>query len=169
MNYLFPCDGAACSIYYIYILNIALLLCSFVLGIFWLRSCIRIRKIQKEHEQNIGILEAEFEKKKASSANTQRSVIKGQVGEEMAPILPGMPYLPSDMHFSGQPIDYIIFRGLSEARADDEIQEIIIADVKVGKAQLSDVQKKIKAAVQAGRVRWETIRIEPKTWRITVE
>jgi predicted Holliday junction resolvase-like endonuclease len=57
----------------------------------------------------------------------------------------------------GQPIDYIVFKGMSDVRdlENGEIS-IIFADVKVNTSRNTKVQNAIKEAVKAGRVRFET-------------
>lgn len=97
-----------------------------------------------------------------SSLTASRSAIKGSVSEQLLPLLPGLKYSPGDMRFIGAPIDYIIFDGYDEAKeTGGQINAIIIADVKRGnRAKLSPIQLKIKQAVDAGNVRWETITID---------
>lgn len=97
-----------------------------------------------------------------SSLTSSRSIIKGRVSEQLLPLLPGLKYHPGDMRFIGSPIDYIIIDGYDEAKENlGEIRSIVLADVKTGnRAKLSPIQSKIKAAVDAGRVRWETIWID---------
>jgi predicted Holliday junction resolvase-like endonuclease len=93
--------------------------------------------------------------------NTQRAVIKGQLAEQLAPLLPGFQFHPSDFRFLGQPIDFIVFDGLTDAKdGGGEIAEIVLGDIKTGNARLSPHQLKIKNAVMEGRVRWATIRID---------
>lgn len=112
------------------------------------------------HIRRIEKLEAEIQIKKQLSVNTSRSVIKGQLAEQLYPMLAGCKYLPSDMKFFGSPFDYIIIDGYTDAKDDSgEIREIIFADIKQGNSRLSAHQKKIKDAIEAGRVRWETIHI----------
>jgi predicted Holliday junction resolvase-like endonuclease len=97
-----------------------------------------------------------------SSLKLSRSTIKGRVSEQLLPLLPGLKYHPGDMRFIGSPIDYIIIDGYDEAKENlGEIRSIILADVKTGnRAKLSPIQLQIKAAIDAGRVRWETIWID---------
>jgi len=112
------------------------------------------------HLRRLETLRSELELKKQLSTDRGRSTIKGQLAEQLYPLLVGCPYLPSDMRFMGMPIDYLIIDGYTEAKDDGgEIREIIFADIKQGNSQLSKHQRKIKEAVEAGRVRWETIRI----------
>lgn len=91
---------------------------------------------------------------------TQRSVIKGQIAEQLYPMMPNCKFLPSDMRFIGHPIDFIIFNGYTDAKDDGgDITEIIFADIKTGSATLSAHQRKIKQAIEEKRVRWETIKL----------
>ncbi len=90
-----------------------------------------------------------------------RAVLKGKIGEQMAPMLPEFKYNPADARFLGSPIDYIIFDGYSEARdGNGKIRRIVLMDVKTGKAKLSHVEKKVKEAVAAGLVDWETLELK---------
>lgn len=90
-----------------------------------------------------------------------RAVLKGKIGEQMAPMLPEFRYNPADARFLGSPIDYIIFDGYSEAKeGSGKIRRIILMDVKTGKAKLSPIEKKVKEAVSAGSIEWETLELK---------
>jgi predicted Holliday junction resolvase-like endonuclease len=115
----------------------------------------QLRDIQVKHQQ-------EIEKARQQSVETSRRTIKGQIAEQLAPILAGFPYLPSDSRFIGDPIDYIIFKGYTDFKdhhgSGDDI-ELVIVDIKNNKAQLSDGQKQIAKAIETGKVRFDTVRI----------
>jgi hypothetical protein len=90
-----------------------------------------------------------------------RAVLKGKIGEQMAPMLPEFRYNPADARFLGSPIDYIIFDGYSEAKdGNGKIRRIVLMDVKTGKAKLSPIEKKVKEAVAAGSIEWETLELK---------
>ena len=123
-------------------------------------------KIKAEYEQYISQLEAEHQQALSSakkrSVNTSRAVLKGKMAEQMAPIMPEFQYLPSDAKFLGDPIDYVVFDGYSNFRDGDgaaEDIEVVLIDIKSGGARLTKGQQAISQAIQAGRVRFETIRI----------
>lgn len=80
-----------------------------------------------------------------------RAVLTGQFSEQIAPYLPGFNFNPSECKFIGKPVDFIVFKGMDERRVD----EIVFVEVKSGNAKLSDFEKKVKEAVENGRVRWE--------------
>jgi len=83
---------------------------------------------------------------------TSRAVLGGQFSEQLAPYLPNFPYNPGDCRFMGKPIDFLVFNGMDQK----EISEVIFVEVKSGKAKaLSPQEKRLKEAIQAGRVRWE--------------
>lgn len=86
-----------------------------------------------------------------------RASLKGKIGEQMAPLLPIFNYEPSDARFIGSPVDYVIFEGLSR----NEPEEIIFADVKIGKeARLNSKQRNFRRIVEEGRISWETIHLD---------
>jgi predicted Holliday junction resolvase-like endonuclease len=83
-----------------------------------------------------------------------RAVLGGKFTEQMAPFLPDFRYDPTEARFIGNPIDFIIFPGLSSG----EPKEIVIMEVKSGKsAQLSQPERKIRQLVEDGMVRWELL------------
>ncbi len=84
-----------------------------------------------------------------------RAVLKGKIGEQMAPLLDAFPFQPADARFLGSPIDYIVFDGYSQ----NHPTEIILIDIKTGNAQLSTIERRIAQLVNEKRIRWMTIRI----------
>ncbi|MCU4482983.1 Holliday junction resolvase-like protein [Acinetobacter ursingii] len=124
-------------------------------------------RIRAEYEQYISELELEHQHALAQaqkrSVNTSRAVLKGKMAEQLAPIMPEFRYLPSDAKFLGDPVDYVVFDGYTdfrdgEGRAEDI--EVILMDIKSGGARLTKGQQAIAQAVQEGRVRFETLRID---------
>ena len=96
------------------------------------------------------------------SVAQSRSTLKGQIAEQMAPLLAGFPYQPADARFLGDPVDYVVFNGYTSVKGgggDSDSIELVILDIKNGNARLSPRQQAIAQAVQAGRVRFELVRI----------
>ena len=126
----------------------------------------KMERLKKEHANETNSLKEkhlkDIESAKERSLRSSRSSLRGKAAEQMAPILDGFDYSPSDARFLGDPVDYVIFNGYSALRDDgasvDEL-EVVIVDIKSGKARLSKSQKAIEEAVNAGRVRFETIHI----------
>lgn len=73
-------------------------------------------------------------------AESQRAGIKGKVAETFAPFLPNFPFKASECKFLGEPIDYVVFKGLNERN----INSIHFLEVKSDKSKLSAQQKQIK-------------------------
>ena len=80
-----------------------------------------------------------------------RSVLGGQLAEQVAPFLPGFPCNPGDARFIGKPVDFIAFPGMTE---DNSVHEVLLIEVKTGKSALSGREKEIRRAVAEGRVRY---------------
>ena len=112
------------------------------------------------------------------SVQKSRSTLKGQIAEQLAPLLPGFRYLPADARFLGDPVDYVVFSGYTAARDGaaaggsaaaercgcrteraGEGLDIVLLEVKQGASSLSPYQRLIARAVQEGRVRFEILRI----------
>ncbi len=115
---------------------------------------LQIEKLTSRHAEALT-------KARRDSVSRSRAVLKGKMAEQMAPLLPGFDYWPADARFLGDPVDYVIFDGYSRIKDGDEEQslEIVIADIKEGRARLSRGQRRIAQAVAAGRVRFEVVRV----------
>lgn len=98
----------------------------------------------------------ESEKLAAASIRRSRAVVRGQVTEQVTPFLDGFPWDPADARFLGKPVDYIVFDGYSEVCAGlrDVLREVVFVDVKSGHSGLSKIERRVKACVQARRVRF---------------
>jgi predicted Holliday junction resolvase-like endonuclease len=117
---------------------------------------------------------AEEKRIRQSAASGSRAVIKGKVAEQLAPLLPGFEYNPSDARFIGDPVDYVIFHGytgLKDGQADggNAKLEIVILDVKTGEsAGLTREQRAIRDAVTAQRVRFEVAHVRSDTLNVQI-
>ena len=115
----------------------------------------RIHKLEDQHAETVVSA-------RRQGADQSRAVLKGKMAEQMAPLLPGFSYWPADARFLGDPVDYIVFNGYSMAKDGGdtgEDVEIVILDIKQGKSMLTEGQRQIAKAVEAGRVRFEVVRV----------
>ena len=88
---------------------------------------------------------------KKAFKDRSRSVVKGLVTEQMAPMLGDFPGDLSDARFLGSPIDYIVFDGLS----DGDVDEIVFVEVKTHRGvNLTSSERAVRDAVNEKRVRW---------------
>jgi predicted Holliday junction resolvase-like endonuclease len=131
------------------------------------RSHARMEQLLADHSR-------ELTDARRDSVQRSRSSLKGQIAEQMAPLLPGFRYLPADARFLGDPIDYVVFNGYSalrDAGGDAAEMEIVLLEVKQGGSALTSFQKGIALSVEKGRVRFEILRIaadgslETQVWR----
>lgn len=101
-----------------------------------------------------------LKKEVAKSLDIQRPIIKGKISEQLFPLLSNRIGDLSDLRFIGDPVDYVYFKGLSEAR-EGKIKDIDIRfiEVKSGEATISKAEEFIKGAVKDKRVTWEEIRL----------
>jgi len=117
------------------------------------------RKLELQHkrdlEKQIDVLSLEMAKwkdeelgKAIKSSNIKsRSILRGKNAEHYVPFSDDFleEFSPSDAKFLGNPIDYIIFKNASKITDKEEADiEIIFADVKTGKSQLTKLQRCIK-------------------------
>ena len=92
------------------------------------------------------------------SVNRSRSTLKGRISEQMAPLLPEFPFAPADARFIGNPIDFVVFDGYTQAKDEkSDAISVVLVEVKKGKGRLSREETLIKKAVEEGRVSWRTI------------
>jgi predicted Holliday junction resolvase-like endonuclease len=127
-----------------------------------LAAVVLIVIIWQRYEKLLETHERELKEARKDSVDRSRSTLKGQIAEQMAPLLAGFPYRPADARFLGDPVDYVVFDGYSdhaEPEGDDEGLEIVLLEVKQGQSKLSAAQRAIARAVEQGRVRFEVSRV----------
>ena len=102
----------------------------------------------------------DLRKAQLKSNQGSRSAISGQTAEKLWPFSLQFlnQYNPRDMRFVGDPIDYIIFNGVYDEE-EPEV-EVIIIEVKTGRSALSKRQRRIRDAVESGRVQWAEVHFD---------
>lgn len=95
------------------------------------------------------------------SVNRSRSVVSGRVQEHMAPLCPEFfqQFNPTDARFLGTPIDFIVFDGLDEG----EVQQVCFVEVKTSRSGLSSRERRVREAIEAGRVTFQVMRFPGAT------
>ena len=101
--------------------------------------------------QNAAIKEA-----RKDTAARQRSTIKGDISEIIAPWSMNAVDSVKELKFLGNPIDFVGFKGL-DGEGDIDIKFI---EVKSGKSRLNKNQRRIRDAVDAKRIEWVEVRIK---------
>lgn len=90
--------------------------------------------------------------------NKSRAVMRGQATEHLAPyVMKGIN--PKDCRFMGNPVDYIVFDGLSDVtdKISNEIKEVKFIDIKTGNSNLNTAQRRIRDAIKNNRVSFEIV------------
>ena len=111
-----------------------------------------LSQLKVEHQRQLDMA-------REDAVDKSRGALKGQAAEIMVSHLPGFIYLPADMHFIGYPIDYIVFKGLTNLRDNgdyDSKLEVILLKIKQGQSHLSPYQQAIKEAIEQKRVSFIT-------------
>lgn len=119
-----------------------------------------VNKIRQGYEQRLLRAEESLKTALKTSTSTQRSVIKGQIAEQMFPILQQelYGYELSDMQFIGKLFDYLVTVGYTESKDNGgQIEKVVFLDIKTGDAQLSRHQKQMKRAIDSKQVEWKTV------------
>ncbi len=84
-----------------------------------------------------------------------RSVLTGQFSEQIAPFLPNFKYNPSEARFIGKPIDFVIFKGISQGK----VEEVVFLEVKSGKSTMNNNEKSLKDAIDNKKVKYEVYQV----------
>ena len=106
----------------------------------------RVRKYIEEKEEEI----------RKDAIERSSKILSGKALEKLIPFLKNFNHSPHDVRWIGDPIDLVVFDGSS----DDNPQKITFVEIKSGKSELTEKQKKIKRIIKEGKVFWEEIKIE---------
>ena len=89
-----------------------------------------------------------------NAVQKSRSVLLGNIHEQIIPLLPEFPYQYKDLIFLGKWVDYIIFNGLSKW----DLKEIVFLEIKTGSSQLNKNESMIKSCIEDKKVVYKTRR-----------
>ncbi len=84
-----------------------------------------------------------------------QAAITGRVLEKFAPYVQDFGFNPRDARFIGDPVDFVIFDGLSEG----QVKGVVFLEVKSGAGALNGNERKVKAAIAEKRVEWQLFRL----------
>lgn len=84
---------------------------------------------------------------------TAKAVNIGFILERIAPAFDHFPFEHNDCRSIYEPIDYVIFEGLTNKGI---VTKIIFTDIKTGKARLKNNQKEVKSLIERKRVEFLT-------------
>lgn len=98
-------------------------------------------------------LAAMRERMTTRAQKTAHAVNVGKIIEKIAPSFSTFSYSPGDCRALFEPIDYLVFSGLTKNASVDALYFI---DVKSGKARLNEIQRSIKQRVETKAVSFRT-------------
>jgi predicted Holliday junction resolvase-like endonuclease len=91
------------------------------------------------------------ERMTTGARRTAEAVNLGMIVEKIVPSFPSFAYEAGDCRAMFEPIDYLVFSGLS---IQNRVEALYFVDVKSGNARLSAAQQSIKKAVENGMVQF---------------
>ena len=104
----------------------------------------------REEKQRLKVLKAAGATKSEIGA---QAVNIGFILERLAPTLDTFPFSHHDCRSLFDPIDYVIFEGLSQK---GRVDKIIFTDIKTGKARLKPRQKEIRSVIERKNLSFKT-------------
>jgi predicted Holliday junction resolvase-like endonuclease len=130
-----------------------------VIVVVWAWSAVRVRDARQQRDLHLATYRYTYddlEAARAQAVTQSRAVVSGKVQEHLAPLFPEFlaQFNPREARFIGTPIDYVVFSGI-----DDGECEVVLVEVKTGRSQLSQRERRVRRAVEAGRVRWVEMRL----------
>lgn len=137
----------------VYILVVSLVMAAAIL-VLGLVIGLRLGKRAGKSELEAG-LERRLQAERSDAVKRSRAVLTGLASEQLAPFLPDFPFDPTELRFIGKPVDFIAFVGSSKG----SIEEVAFVEVKSGASSLSPVERSLREAVLAGKIRWLEYRV----------
>lgn len=117
-------------------------------------------KINQIHQSQLKDVEKQS---RQDALKRSRSVMRGQATEHLAPYMMDDTN-PKDCRFMGNPVDYVVFDGLSAVtdKTAKEINQIKFVDIKTGKSTLNTAQRRIRDAINEGKVSFQIVNPDKK-------
>ena len=83
--------------------------------------------------------------------------VSGKVQEHLAPFFPEFcgEFDPRDARFLGSPVDFVVFDGLDSG----EVTRVVFVEVKTGRSALSARERRVRDAIEQGKVEWRLLRL----------
>jgi predicted Holliday junction resolvase-like endonuclease len=117
----------------------------------------KVREWIDRKSEELKQLKAELKEERRSMPEVSRivscAVNSGKILERLAPALLGFPFERNDCRSIFDPIDYVIFEGLS---CRGLVDDIVFADIKTGESRLTPRQREIAERVTSGHVGFQT-------------
>lgn len=120
----------------------------------------RVSEKVREKEEELKRREKEI---REDAIKKSASVRVGKEMERLVPFFSEFQYNPRDIRWLGDPVDFVIFNGYSEAKDvgdPTKMNEIVICEIKTGKSRVSKYERRIKELIEDKRMKWDEFRVE---------
>jgi predicted Holliday junction resolvase-like endonuclease len=114
------------------------------------------RTMAKEMVRSESAVRSLLKEARQQAAQRSRSTLLGKLFERLGPVLQRFGHDPRDMRPIMDPIDYVVFKGLTVNR---RVERITFLEVKSGLGRQSSCQRSIAQAIRAGSFDVETLQI----------
>jgi predicted Holliday junction resolvase-like endonuclease len=112
------------------------------------------QRLKKESQERMDELKRQRHIARTRPAISARSSNIGKSLEKILPAMKDFKWNLPDTKFLGEPLDLIIFNGLSK----NSVSSIDFVEIKSGKGRLNDHQQSIKEAIERKKVSCEVFR-----------
>jgi len=111
----------------------------------------------RAHKARYRWTDEDLETARKDSLSRSHLTVSGKVQEHLAPLFPGFcaEFNPRDARFLGSPVDFVVFDGLDAG----DVARVVFVEVKTGRSALSPRERRVREAVEAGRVEWRLLRL----------
>ena len=109
----------------------------------------RMELLQELKDRAADLLEKQ-KRATTRSENTATAVGIGKIIEKILPAHKNFDLISTDCRFLAEPIDMIVFDGISE----NKVNKISFMDIKTGSATLNKHQRQIRDAINDHNVKW---------------
>lgn len=110
------------------------------------------RQLANELLKTDSVLKARIRDAQRAAIMRSRSVLLGKLLECIAPCFRRFGHDPRDMRAMFDPVDYVLFDGLT---VDRSVEAVTFIEVKCGTSRLTPAQRSIREAIRRKRVHWE--------------
>lgn len=111
------------------------------------QALVAIKELKQQIKERKDQLAKARERMTKRAQNTAAAVNLGKIVEKIVPSFSSFPHIAGDCRALFEPIDYLIFSGLTRSR---QVDLLSFVDVKSGAARLTQAQKAIKEVVESG-------------------
>ncbi len=105
----------------------------------------RVREILRSNTEIQGLIRAANKE----AVKRSRATLLGKLLERVAPCFRKFDYDPRDMRCICDPVDYVLFDGLTVER---KVRQVTFIEVKCGTSRLTPAQRSVREAVEKGRI-----------------